>query len=327
MSETIQRNTGTGSIAIAFLVYLVLSIALLNGANIAVNLGQLFGFLLFPIAIAIFVTRKKSGDTKNKAMLVIGVCANLYVLGIVYSEWKSLTNLSNTIDQFAIVDGKMTGNIKGTADELKNIPNKATLPGYTPSDNDTLDGLMKYNFAVIKPYTQRFEKNAKDMDSIDLDSAITPKLFVDKATISKAQGMLDALKALTKEQNVIMYEMFAAQKNAFENINADEKLRKEFYAGIVKGNKDAEASMILQHKAANDSISGFQTIVNLATKNFGKTKIENGGIDFGNETDNQAYNVAINKIQTAAVEEERIIKLREKQQKELIEKLKKQIGS
>jgi len=327
MSETIQKHTGTSSIAIAFLVYLVLSIALLNGTNIAVNLGQLFGALLFPIAIATFATRNKSEGTKNKALLVIGICANLYVLGIVYSEWKSLTNLSNTVDQYAIVDGKMAGNIKGTTDELNNIPNKATLPGYTPSGNDTLDGLLKYNFAVIKPFTQRFEKNAKEIDSIDLDSVITPKLFVDKATISKAQGMLDSLKALTKEQNVIMYEMFAAQKNAFENVNVDEKLRKEFYAGVVRGNKDTEASMVLQHKAAYDSISGFQTIVNLATKNFGKTKIENGGIDFGNEADNQAYNVAINKIQTAAVEEERIIKLREKQQKELIEKLKKQIGS
>jgi len=327
MSETIEKHTGTGSIAIAFLVYVVLSILLLSGTNIASNLGQLFGFLLFPIAITKFLTRKKSEDTKNKAMLVIGVCANLLVLGIVYSEWKSQSDLSKTIDQYAIVDGKMAGNIEGTTDELNKFPNKATLPGYTPSGYDTLDGLMKYNFAVIQPYMQRYEKNALAMENVDLVSVLTPKLFFDKADIKRAQGMLDNLKALVKEQDVIMYEMFAAQKKAFENVNVDEKLKKEFYAGIAKGNKDAEASLALQHNASNNSISGFQTILNLATKNFGKTKIENGGIDFGNDVDNQAYNIAINKIQTAAAEEERIIKLREKQQKEKIEKLKKQIGN
>ena len=166
MYKTLRQNSGVSALALAFIVYYFLLMMLYGDSQkllIANNMGQLLGFLVLPIIITKFTFRNKSDSAKNKALLIIGICANLLVLGIVYSEWSAAKKLSETIDKYSMVDGKIIGKDEGNVEELSKIDKDPKLPGYSPSQYGKLDGLLNYNFAVSKPFYVRFEKNSDDI--------------------------------------------------------------------------------------------------------------------------------------------------------------------
>ena len=304
-------------IVLAFILLIVLSNLLLPNLYVAEAVGNLFGILIILYAAMKVYTRNKDDYLKAKAIFVIGILAMLWTLSVIIKELIEQRNLQGA---FKNVESLITGNTSNITPQ--NQSTNITVPGYSDSKSDQVTNAINQLVTVGIPYGKRTEENIKEIEQIIESGIVDSKIYTTKSYLEQSQRSLVKLSQLVSEQKLIFEEMALAQRKAIDTIKVDDNLRSKMLTGFEKGISENRVLLDAQLKVSRQVINNIQTILNLASSNFGKTKVLKNNVDFGNQADNQIYLNTFNELQNASKEEAKILELRQALQNKNLQKLK-----
>lgn len=304
-------------IVLAFILLIVLSNLLLPNHDSAEAVGGLFGILIILYAAMKVYTRNKDDYLKSKAIFAIGILAILWTLSVIIKELIEQRNLQGTVKN---VESLITGNTSNIIPQ--NQSTNIKVPGYSDSQTDIATKALNQLVEVGIPYAKRTEENYRQVEQISESGILDSKIYTSKSYLEQSQRSLVKLSQLVSEQKIIFEEMIVAQEKAITNMKLDDNIKSKALAGLKKGESENRTLLDAQLKVSRQVINNIQTILNLASSNFGKTKVIQNTVDFGNQADNQIYLNTFNELQNAIKEEAKYLELRQALQNKNLQKLK-----
>jgi hypothetical protein len=317
VNEEKLKKLGMWMIVLAFILLIMLSNLLLPNHDAAEAVGSLFGILIILYAAMKVYTRNKDEYLKSKAIFVIGILAILWTLSVIIKELIEQRNLQGTVKN---VESLITGNTSNIIPQ--NQSTNVKVPGYSDSQTDIATKVLNQLVEVGIPYAKRTEENYRQVALISESGILDSKIYTSKSYLEQSQRSLVRLSQLVSEQKIIFEEMILAQEKAITNMKVDDNFKSKALAGLKKGESENRTLLDAQLKVSRQVINNIQTILNLASSNFGKTKVIQNTVDFGNQADNQIYLNTFNELQNAIKEEAKYLELRQALQNKNLQKLK-----
>jgi len=317
VNEEKLKKLGMWLIVLAFILLIMLSNLLLPNHDAAEAVGSLFGILIILYAAMKVYTRNKDEYLKSKAIFVIGILAMLWTLSVIIKELIEQRNLQGTVKN---VESLITGNTSNIIPQ--NQSTNVKVPGYSDSQTDIATKVLNQLVEVGIPYAKRTEENYRQVAQISESGILDSKIYTSKSYLEQSQRSLVRLSQLVSEQKIIFEEMILAQEKAITNMKVDDNFKSKALAGLKKGESENRTLLDAQLKVSRQVINNIQTILNLASSNFGKTKVIQNTVDFGNQADNQIYLNTFNELQNAIKEEAKYLELRQALQNKNLQKLK-----
>jgi hypothetical protein len=316
MNDSQHKKYGMWLIVIAFFLLIFLSNLLSLTHDTAEAVGSLFGILLISYAAMKVYTRNKDEYAKSKGIYVVGLLSLLWVASVVVKEYIEKKDLQQSIRN---VENLVEGNYSKITPP--NQTANLTVPGYIDSKSNQATNALNQLVAVGIPYGKRTEENIKEIEQIGDSGLLDTKIFTNTSYLQQSQKSLIKLSQLLSEQKVIFEEMALAQRKAIDIMQIDDKLRSNILTGFNRGISENRVLLDLQLTASRQGINSIQTILNLALTNFGKTKVVQNTVDFGNQADNKTYLNAFNELQKAIADETKYAEQRENLKKKNLLKL------
>lgn len=176
-----------------------------------------------------------------------------------------------------------------------------------------------------KPYVERVNALSLKLTEIATEGMLGRKLYEDENTLNSARYFITNYTKLLEEDLAIFDEVIAAETKFINALTLDKKFVSDMQGAFNNSSKVARELRVERIKASKKFVEKVKVMVQLAEKNFGKTKITDDSIDFLNEADNALYNKNWEELQQAASEENKAVQAQAENQTKTFNSLKKSI--